>query len=278
MTEIAAPLSDQIAASPVIADEQAATQLIRDLFARASEAGLNDLAALLEARGPAVDLLRGLGAASPFLSALCLRDPEALWLTLSQSPEARLEHITTTLADAMETDAQKAAMHALRQAKNRYALCVALADLGGVFDLDRMMAAWSQSADTLLQHAVRFCLRRSAARGKFQPVDPDAPERDSGYIVLGMGKYGAGELNYSSDIDLIVFYDPDRAPLAPDEEPAPFFVRLTRDLVYMLSERDAQGYVFRTDLRLRPDPSSTQVALSVDAGSSSGASGARSGS
>jgi [glutamine synthetase] adenylyltransferase / [glutamine synthetase]-adenylyl-L-tyrosine phosphorylase len=266
MTEIAAPLSDQIAASPVIADEQAATQLIRDLLARASEAGLNDLAALLEARGPAVDLLRGLGAASPFLSALCLRDPEALWLTLSQSPEARLEHITTTLADAMETDAQKAAMHALRQAKNRYALCVALADLGGVFDLDRMMAAWSQSADTLLQHAVRFCLRRSAARGKFQPVDPDAPERDSGYIVLGMGKYGAGELNYSSDIDLIVFYDPDRAPLAPDEEPAPFFVRLTRDLVYMLSERDAQGYVFRTDLRLRPDPSSTQVALSVDAG------------
>ena len=266
MTEIAAPLSDQIAASPVIADEQATTQLIRDLFARASEAGLSNLAALLEARGPAVDLLRGVGAASPFLSGLCLRDPEALWLTLSQSPEARLEHISTTLADAMETDAQKAAMHALRQAKNRYAMCVALADLGGVFDLDRMMAAWSQSADTLLQHAVRFCLRRSAARGKFQPVDPDAPERDSGYIVLGMGKYGAGELNYSSDIDLIVFYDPDRAPLAPDEEPAPFFVRLTRDLVYMLSERDAQGYVFRTDLRLRPDPSSTQVALSVDAG------------
>ncbi len=264
MTETA--LADQIAATPIVADEEAAARFIHDVAARASEAGLSDLAALLESGGQTVDLLRGIGADSPYLSSLCLRDPEALWLTLSQSPDARLTQITDALAAAMETDEQKAAMHALRQAKNRYALCVALADLGGAFDLDRMMAAWSQAADTLLQHAVRFCLRRASARGKFQPADPDAPERDSGYIVLGMGKYGAGELNYSSDIDLIVFYEPDRAPLAPGEEPGPFFVRLTRELVHMLSERDVEGYVFRTDLRLRPDPSSTQVALSIDAG------------
>ncbi|RIA54976.1 bifunctional [glutamine synthetase] adenylyltransferase/[glutamine synthetase]-adenylyl-L-tyrosine phosphorylase [Dichotomicrobium thermohalophilum] len=264
MTDTA--LADQIAATPIIADEQAAANFVRDVTARASEAGLTDLAARLETGGQAVDLLRSIGADSPYLSGLCLRDPEALWLTLSQSPDARLEQINTALAAAMDTDEQKAAMHALRQAKNRYALCVALADLGGVFDLDRMMAAWSQAADTLLQHAVRFCLRRSAARGKFQPADPNAPEQDSGYIVLGMGKYGARELNYSSDIDLIVFYDPERAPIAESEEAGPFFVRLTRELVHLLSERDVEGYVFRTDLRLRPDPSSTQVALSVDAG------------
>jgi glutamate-ammonia-ligase adenylyltransferase len=264
MTETA--LANQIAATPIPADDEAAARFIHDVAARASEGGLADLAALLESGGPTVDLLRGIGADSPYLSSLCLRDPEALWLTLSQSPDARLAQITDALAAAMNTDEQKAAMHALRQAKNRYALCVALADLGGAFDLDQMMAAWSQGADTLLQHAVRFCLRRAAVRGKFQPADPDAPERDSGYIVLGMGKYGAGELNYSSDIDLIVFYEPDRAPLAPGEEPGPFFVRLTRELVHLLSERDVEGYVFRTDLRLRPDPSSTQVALSVDAG------------
>jgi glutamate-ammonia-ligase adenylyltransferase len=266
MTETAAPLADQIDATPVVADEQAAAHFIRDLTARASEAGLTDLAALLEAGGPAAELLRGVGADSPYLSGLCLREPEELWLTLSQSPHDRLAQITDALAEAMDTGEQKAAMHTLRRAKNRYAMCVALADLGGVFDLERMTTAWSRAADTLLQHAVRFCLRRGAARGKFHPADPDAPERGSGYIVLGMGKYGAGELNYSSDVDLIVFYDPERAPLAESEEPGPFFVRLTRDLVHLLGERDVEGYVFRTDLRLRPDPSSTQVALSVDAG------------
>ncbi len=264
MTNI--PLADQITAAPIPADDEAAGHFIRELAGRASEAGLSDLAAALEAGGPAVDLLRGIGADSPYLSGLCLRDPEGLWLTLSQSPKARLAQITDAFAAAMDTDEQKAAMHALRQAKNRYALCVALADLGGVFDVETMTRTWSQAADTMLQGAVRFCLQRSAARGKFQPADRDAPERDSGYILLGMGKYGAGELNYSSDIDLIVFYEPDRAPLAPGEEAGPFFVRLTRELVHLLSERDVEGYVFRTDLRLRPDPSSTQVALSVDAG------------
>jgi glutamate-ammonia-ligase adenylyltransferase len=79
-----------------------------------------------------------------------------------------------------------------------------------------------------------------------------------------MGKYGAGELNYSSDIDLIVFYDLDRARLSPKVEPSPFFVRLTRDLVRLMDERTADGYVFRTDLRLRPDAGATQVALSTE--------------
>ena len=69
-----------------------------------------------------------------------------------------------------------------------------------------------------------------------------------------MGKLGAFELNYSSDIDIIVFYDADRAGLKSDIEPSTFFVRLTRELVRLLQEHTADGYVFRTDLRLRPDP------------------------
>ena len=81
-----------------------------------------------------------------------------------------------------------------------------------------------------------------------------------------MGKLGALELNYSSDIDIIVFYDADRAGLMPDIEPSTFFVRLTRELVRLLQEYTADGYVFRTDLRLRPDPGATQIALSTDAG------------
>ena len=80
-----------------------------------------------------------------------------------------------------------------------------------------------------------------------------------------MGKMGAGELNYSSDIDLIVFFDPAATSLAEDIEPQPFFVRLTQAMARLLQQRSGDGYVFRVDLRLRPDPASTQVAISTDA-------------
>ena len=93
----------------------------------------------------------------------------------------------------------------------------------------------------------------------------DRPEEGSGLIVLAMGKMGAGELNYSSDIDLIVFFDPAATSLVPDIEPEPFFVRVTQALARLLQQRSGDGYVFRVDLRLRPDPASTQVAMSTDA-------------
>ena len=80
-----------------------------------------------------------------------------------------------------------------------------------------------------------------------------------------MGKMGAGELNYSSDIDLIVFFDPAATSLVADIEPAPFFVRVTQALARLLQQRSGDGYVFRVDLRLRPDPASTQVAISTEA-------------
>ncbi|MFX7121295.1 bifunctional glutamine synthetase adenylyltransferase/deadenyltransferase, partial [Acinetobacter baumannii] len=86
-----------------------------------------------------------------------------------------------------------------------------------------------------------------------------------GLIVLAMGKMGAGELNYSSDIDLIVFFDRTATSLAEDIEPQPFFVRVTQAMARMLQQRSGEGYVFRVDLRLRPDPASTQVAISTDA-------------
>ena len=86
-----------------------------------------------------------------------------------------------------------------------------------------------------------------------------------GYVILAMGKHGAGELNYSSDIDLIVLYHPEQAQLVEGVEPAKFFVRLTRKLVSLMQDVTEPGYVFRTDLRLRPDPLATQVAIAVEA-------------
>src|SRR5262249_22724652 len=102
-------------------------------------------------------------------------------------------------------------------------------------------------------------------RGRLALADPARPSWGSGLIVLAMGKMGSSELNYSSDIDLIVFYDAETAPLVPGIEPGAFFVRLTRTLVRLLQERSVDGYVFRTNLRLRPDPASTQIAISTAA-------------
>ena len=107
----------------------------------------------------------------------------------------------------------------------------------------------------------------AAARGRARPLRrSDDPERDSGLIVLGMGKLGGGELNYSSDIDLILLYDPARAARCSRATTRrSLFNRLARELVRILDERTGDGYVFRTDLRLRPDPRSTPLAMSVAA-------------
>ena len=122
-------------------------------------------------------------------------------------------------------------------------------------------------AETALRRAVAHLLRAGHDAGHLRLPDPSDPERDCGFVVLGMGKLGARELNYSSDIDLIVLYDPLGPLLADTSEAATFFVRLTRRLVQIMQDVTEDGYVFRTDLRLRPDPRATQVAISLVDGS-----------
>ena len=162
---------------------------------------------------------------------------------------------------ASEDEAE--AMRLLRRMKAEAALLIALADIGGVWPVMRAARALSDLADTAVDAATRFVLAEAARDGRLTPANKSEPQEGSGYIVLAMGKMGAFELNYSSDIDLIVFYD---AAAVPDEPaPAALFVRLTQKLVKLLQERTADGYVFRTDLRLRPDPASTAIAISTAA-------------
>src|SRR5260370_356345 len=125
------------------------------------------------------------------------------------------------------------------------------------------VADWlAEIADLAIGGGVDYLLLDAQRRGRLN-VDPAHPGKASGYIVLAMGKMGARELNYSSDVDLIIFYD--LAARVGGTEPATFYVRLTRSLVRLLQERTAEGYVFRVDLRLRPDPASTQIAISTAA-------------
>src|SRR3546814_20416791 len=96
-------------------------------------------------------------------------------------------------------------------------------------------------------------------------LDPADPFRGSGFVALGMGKLGALELHYYSDVDLIMLYDQDVVRYQGRKSALECFVRLTQQLVRLLSDRTEDGYVFRTDLPLRPDPGPPPVALSLDA-------------
>ena len=266
------PLADAIGAAPLVHDPEMAGRALRELRLKGAQSNeAAGIAALLDpGRGgasPVLALLTGIFGASPYLSRLINTNPAELLRCLNAEPLDYLRASAMALNAAIaECRRHDEAMKLLREAKRRLALVTALADLGGVWDVAQVTAALSEGADVLLAAAIRFLLKEAARQGKLIPAGPDAPETGSGYIVLGMGKYGARELNYSSDIDIIVFYDPEKTRLAAGQEPSTFFVRLTRDLVKLMAERTPDGYVFRTDLRLRPDPGSTQIALSVNGG------------
>jgi glutamate-ammonia-ligase adenylyltransferase len=154
-------------------------------------------------------------------------------------------------------------MRRLRRLKRRGALAIALADLGGFWPLSRVTQALSALAESTIRAALNHALAAAYRRGRLRRPPGRDPASASGIFVLGMGKLGAHELNYSSDIDLIVFYDAAcTAATDPDRVPHEC-IKIVRDLVRLLDERTADGYVFRTDLRLRPDPGSTPVAVST---------------
>ena len=208
-------------------------------------------------------LIAGLAEYSPHLWDLATADPRRLLSLLQSDPE---KHFGELLAAAIAASTDETeVIRLLRRMKAEAALLIALADIGGVWQNEQITRVMTELADCAVGSAVRFLLGGLARSGKFAPSNPAHPEIGAGYFVLAMGKMGAFELNYSSDIDLIIFFDPDAVPLASDIEPSALFVRLTQNLVRLLQERTPDGYVFRVDLRLRPDPASTPIAISTPA-------------
>ena len=210
-------------------------------------------------------LLAALADHSPYLWRLATKDPDRLLRLLLAPPEAALAQCLDRMqADTNVVAAAADAMPILRRAKAETALLVAMADLGGVWDLDRVVDALTRFADRAVSAALLALLRDAAKTGKLLARDRDRGSA-CGMAILMLGKGGSRELNYSSDIDLVVLYDPLSSALAPGVVPAPFYVRITQALVRLLGERTSDGYVLRVDLRLRPDPGSTAIAISVPA-------------
>ncbi len=247
-----------------LASPPASTRVAAWLVSVAAGAAGQTLDRLVQADPELSRLLGGIGETAPYLWELACADPERLVRLLGANPDEEFAALLTKARHAAASARTSAAlMRVLRRLKAEAALLIALADLGGVWPVERVTRALTELADTALGLGVHHLLADAAQRGRLMPPDPRHPETKCGYIVLAMGKLGGGELNFSSDIDLIVFFDPAAARLSPDVEPASFYVRMTRELVKLLQERTEDGYVFRVDLRLRPDPSSTQIAIST---------------
>jgi glutamate-ammonia-ligase adenylyltransferase len=209
------------------------------------------------------DLLDRVFEASPFLTGLVHAEADTVAATLEEGAEGVIAREFAAL-DRLELGERGVVLAALRGAKRRVALALALADVAGAIDEPAVTAALSDLADRCVEAVLRLVLKFAVDRGEVEARVLATPARH-GLFVLGMGKYGARELNYSSDIDLVVFFDPERLPYTGRESPSALAAKVTRSLAQLLEENGRDGYVFRTDLRLRPFPAGQPLALTVDA-------------
>lgn len=208
---------------------------------------------------------------SPYLREAAMADRGLLTLALESDLSQLLPKLLRDARDAWKpsSEGQEVSeadlMSRLRIAKRRLSFLVALADLARLFTAKETTAWLSHMADASLAAAIDFLLYTTHQSGKIKLKNLSAPSEGSGLVVLGMGKLGARELNYSSDIDAVVFFEPSAGILPDPYDGTEIFGRLMRRLVRIMQERTADGYVFRTDLRLRPDPGSTPLAIPVEA-------------
>jgi glutamate-ammonia-ligase adenylyltransferase len=228
----------------------------RERAIETGEAALVGFATEALADRPLGHLLRTAFAFSPFLTQE-LGDNIALvrdiaHLGFNHLCDRILNEVRALPAETMST---KEVARALRRRKRQASLLIALADIAGAWPLERVTAALSDLADACVDRAVSHLLAT--------PTLAKSSHAGGGLIILGMGKLGARELNYSSDIDLVVFYDDELFCGSEAFDAGAAFTRLARALVRILDERTGDGYVFRTDLRLRPDPAATPLAVSL---------------
>lgn len=245
---------------PIAADPRQAALFIHDLENLWQEEG-KDLS-ILNQHDISL-MLHAVGGNSLYLSDLIRKNISFFEILIEKGPDKACSHAFNTLKHFSIQESRQSVAKQIRITKQEIALCCALTDIGNVWTLEQITKTLSFLAEQALELSVNYLLRNAHDTGKINLQYPNTPSLKSGLIILGMGKLGARELNYSSDIDLIILYDPDCYP--NHDELHTFFVRLTRQLVSLMEDRDENGYVFRTDLRLRPDPASSPLAVSLPA-------------
>ena len=209
---------------------------------------------------------------SPYLTRILFAETSFFLDMLDHGPAksqklllSELKQTVSNCQESFKNDDLKTLKRALRVAKRRHALAVACGDLTGIQSIEETAFSLSRFADVVLSTSLDHLLRQYHQKGELSLSNLSHPAQGCGYFLLALGKLGGQELNYSSDIDLIAFFDGAAAPYCGKKTPQDCFVKLTQSLIGLMEQYTEDGYVFRTDFRLRPDPSSTPVALSTQA-------------
>jgi len=199
---------------------------------------------------------------APYLKGLSERHADWFAASRAISPDTALQTVLLGVKRAGESAADEAEIgRELRIAKGRVALLAAVSEVEGSWTTAQSTAALSDLADFALEAGLDTLMRLAAARGQVK----NATAAASGLAIFALGKHGGRELNYSSDIDIVAFFDPDRVDSAEPGEETKLMSRIVQRLANLMQDRTEHGYVFRTDLRLRPDPGATPVALPIEA-------------
>ncbi|WDR06377.1 bifunctional [glutamine synthetase] adenylyltransferase/[glutamine synthetase]-adenylyl-L-tyrosine phosphorylase [Devosia rhodophyticola] len=203
---------------------------------------------------------------APYLLDLARINPEWLAEALASDADTAFRSILAEVESVGKSAADEDELApVLRIAKGRTALLAAVAETGGAWTTAQSTAALSDLADAALDAALNLLVRQAGLKGQLTLAAGDATAANSGLAIFALGKHGGRELNYSSDIDIVAFFDPEKGALTDPGEATKIYSRMVQKLVGLMEDRREHGYVFRTDLRLRPDPGSTPVAISFDA-------------
>ncbi len=268
MTDQTRSLFNRLVQAPPVSDPKRAKAQLADFRDRVREQP--DAAALVPhlEGGLLQDLLLSIADHSPFLWQLIVSDPARMAKLAFEEPEQSHRAIVESQANLFREIRSRGltrddAAREFRRNRGAHALLVALADIGGLWSVEEVTRALSEFADASVSGGLNLVLTETADLGRINLPNPENPGEGSGVTVLALGKHGAGELNYSSDIDLVIFFDSETSVLKERAEAATVYTRVAQQLARLLQERTADGYVHRVDYRLRPDPGSTPTAMSL---------------
>ena len=183
---------------------------------------------------------------STFLRDCMAQRPDLVELFLAEGPSRAVEAALSAGAESAEAE--------LRRRRQGLALALALGDLAGELTLEEVTGALSDFADASIERAIEVAIAEQAPG-----------EQPRGLAVIALGKLGSRELNFSSDVDLLLLFDRATLPKRERDEPGDAAVRIGRRIVELLQKRTEDGYVARVDLRLRPSPEVTPIVLPVNA-------------
>ncbi|MCI5049614.1 MAG: bifunctional [glutamine synthetase] adenylyltransferase/[glutamine synthetase]-adenylyl-L-tyrosine phosphorylase [Rickettsiales bacterium] len=258
---------NSISTLPKASAPEETVRLVEQLRSRYAESPeLTESIDLLIDNSKGKELLEALSSNTRFLNRLIELQWPFFIQCLNSSPEAQQMNV---LEELNQQDHKTLTIQQLnkflRTAKKKIALSLAIADISQTQSVMEITRVLSEFAGAAVKLATRCLLYQAYLAREIELTNTNEPELDSGLLILGMGKLGAYELNYSSDIDLIIMFDKETAPYCGTRNIQKFFNRFAQDLQSTMQERTEDGYVFRTDLRLRPDPRSTPLAVNVHA-------------